>query len=267
MHYLKTNLRFGNPPPWKSVVGCKWIYKIKTRSNGSIECYKTCLVAKGFTQEYEIDYEETFAPVARISSVHALLTVVAANKWDLFQMDVKNAFLNGDLSEEVYMQPSPGLSVDSNKVCHLRRALYGLKQAPRAWFAKFSSTISRLGYIASHYNSTLFLRRTNKGTILLLLYVDDMIITGDNLSSNQELKDFLSQQFEMKDFGHLSYFLGLEIAHSIDGLYITQAKYASELLSRAGLTDSKTVDTLVKLNAHLIPSGGNHWLIPLFTDA
>ena len=114
-------------PPRKSVVGCKWIYKIKTRSDGSIERYKARIVAKGFTQEYGIDYEETFASVTRISSIRALLAVVAASKWDLFQMDVKNAFLNGDLSEEVYMQPLSGLSVESNKICHLRRALYGLK--------------------------------------------------------------------------------------------------------------------------------------------
>ena len=106
-------------PPRKSMVGCKWIYKIKTRSDGSIEHYKAHLVAKGFTQEYEIDYEETFAPIARISSAHALLAIAAASKWDLFQMNIKNAFLNGDLSEEFYMQPPPVLSVDSNKVCHL----------------------------------------------------------------------------------------------------------------------------------------------------
>ena len=136
-------------------------------------------------------------------------------------MDVKNTFLNGDLSEEVYMQPPLGLSVESNKVCHLRRTLYGLKQAPRAWFSKFSSTIFRLGYTASPYDSTLFLRRTDRGTILLLLYVDDMIITGDDLRGIQELKDFLSQQFDMKDLGHLNYFLGLEITHSTDGFYIT----------------------------------------------
>ena len=179
-------------PPTKSVVDCKWIYKIKTHSDRSIECYKTHLVAKGFTQEYGIDYEETFVSVARISSVRTLLVVVAASNWGIFQMDVKNAFLNGDLSEEVYMQPPSGLSIDSNKVCHLRRALYGLKQAPRAWFAKFSSTISRLGYMTNHYDSALFFCRTNKGTILLLLYVDDMIITSDDLSGIQELKDFLS---------------------------------------------------------------------------
>ena len=119
------------------------------------------------------------------------------------------------------MQPPPGLFVDSNKVCHLRRALYGLKQAPRAWFAKFSSTIFRLGYTASPYDSALLFHCTDKGIILLLLYVDDMIITSDDLSGIQELKDFFSQQFEMKDLEHLNYFLGLEITHSTDGLYIT----------------------------------------------
>ena len=108
-------------------------------------------------------------------------------------MDVKNAFLNGDLSEEAYMQPLLGLFVESNKVCHLWYALYGLKQAPRAWFAKFSSTIFCLGYTASPYDSALFLRRTDKGIILLLLYVDNIIITGDNLNGIQELKDFLNQ--------------------------------------------------------------------------
>ena len=110
--------------------------------------------------------------------------------------------------------------------------------------------------MASHYDSALFLRRTDKSTILLLLYVDDMIITGDDLSGIQELEDFLSQQFKMKDLGHFSYFLGLEITHSINGLYITQAKYASEILSQAGLTNSKTVDTPVELNVHLTPPGG-----------
>ena len=240
----------------KSVVDCKWIYKIKTHSYGSIERYKTHLITKGFIQEYGIDYEEKFAPFACISYVCALLAVAFASKWNLFQMYVKNAFLNGDLSEEVYMQPPPGLSVELNKVCHIRRALYGLKQALRAWFAKFSSTISRLSYMASHYDSTLFIRCTDKDTILLILYVDDMIITDDELSGIQELKDFLSQHFEMKDLEHLSYFLDLEITHSTDGLYITQAKYTFELLSRVGLTDSKTVDTLIEFNAHLTPSGG-----------
>ena len=134
-------------------------------------------------------------------------------------MDVKNAFLNGDLSEEVYRQSPPGLFVESNKVCRIRRALYGLKQAPKAWFAKFSSTIFRLGYTASLCDSASFLLHTDKGTTLLLLYVDDMIITGDDLTGIQDLKNFLSQQFEMKDLGYFSYFLGLEITHSTDDLF------------------------------------------------
>ena len=114
-------------PSGKSMVGCKWIYKIKTHSDGSIERYKACLVTKGFTQEYGIDYEETFAPVARISSVRALLAITVASKWDLFQMDVKHVFLNVNLSENFYIQPPPGFSIEPNKVCHLQRAFYGLK--------------------------------------------------------------------------------------------------------------------------------------------
>ena len=154
------------------------------------------------------------------------------------------------------MQPPPGFSIEPKKVCHLRHALYGLKQAPWAWFTKFSSTISRLDYIANHYDSALFLCRINKGTILLLQYMDEMIIIDDDLSSIQELKDFLSQQFEMKGFGHLSYFLSLEITHCTDRLYITQAKYAFKLLSWVKLTDDKTIDTPIELNAQLISSGG-----------
>ena len=116
--------------PDKSMVSCKCVFKIKTRFDGSIERYKAHLIAEGFTQEYGIDYEETFAPVARLSSVRTLLAVAASRQWKLFQMNVKNAFLNGDLSEEVYMQLPPGLSHPPDKVCRLRHALYGLKQAP-----------------------------------------------------------------------------------------------------------------------------------------
>jgi hypothetical protein len=163
-----------------------------------------------------VDYEENFAPVAHLTFVRALLAIAAFRHWSLCQMDVNNAFLNGDLSEEVYMQLPLRLSHPTNKVCCLRRALYGLKQAPQAWFAKFSTTISRIGYSISSYDSALFIHLTNRGTILLLLYVDDMIITVI-----QELKQFPSQHFEMRDLGPLSYFLGLEISSSLDGYYLT----------------------------------------------
>ena len=130
-------------PSEKSAISCKWVYKIKTRSDDTIDRYKARLVAKDFTQEYVIDYEETFAPVAQLSSVRTLIAISAACKWPIFHMDVKNAFLNAELSEEVNIKLPPGYSHPPgfpHIVCQLRRAHYGLKQAPRAWFAKFSST-------------------------------------------------------------------------------------------------------------------------------
>uniref|UniRef100_A0A2N9FJH4 CCHC-type domain-containing protein n=1 Tax=Fagus sylvatica TaxID=28930 RepID=A0A2N9FJH4_FAGSY len=214
-------------PHGKSAIGCKWVYKIKTKSDGSIERYKARLVAKGYAQEYGIDYEETFAPVARITSVRSLLAIAAVHQWPLFQMDVKNAFLNGDLTEEVYMQAPPGYSDCPDKVCLLRRALYGLKQAPRAWFAKFSSIVHQFGFSSSSHDTALFIRRSDKGMILLLLYVDDMIITRDDHSGISDFKLFLHQQFEMKDLGHLSYFLGLEVSSDSTGYYLSQANDAT----------------------------------------
>uniref|UniRef100_A0A2N9G147 FAD-binding PCMH-type domain-containing protein n=1 Tax=Fagus sylvatica TaxID=28930 RepID=A0A2N9G147_FAGSY len=176
--------------------------------------------------EYGIDYEETFAPVARLSSVRTLLAVAASRQWKLFQMDVKNAFLNRDLSEEVYMQPPPGLSVPTTSC-----PLWWLKQAPQAWFAKLSSTVSRLSFCSK-------------------------FLCDAKWDSFENLKAFLSQNFEMKDLGHLSYFLGLEITSSDDGFYLTQAKYTSDLLSRTGLTDHKILDTPIELYARLNPSSG-----------
>uniref|UniRef100_A0A2N9F4U9 Uncharacterized protein n=1 Tax=Fagus sylvatica TaxID=28930 RepID=A0A2N9F4U9_FAGSY len=189
-------------PPSKSTVSCKLVYKIKTWANGFVERYKVRLVAKGFTQEYGIDYEETFAPVARFTSVRFLLVVAAVRHWPLFQIDMKNAFLNGDLLKEFYMQPPLGYPDSQNQVYRLRRALYGLKQAPRAWFAKFSFVVAQ------------------------------------------------------QDFGTLSYFLGLEVTSSSYGCYLSQAKYVSDLLSKAGLTDSKTASTPLELNVKLNTTDG-----------
>ncbi|KAJ9560596.1 hypothetical protein OSB04_005756, partial [Centaurea solstitialis] len=169
-------------------------------------------------------------------------------------MDVKNAFLNGDLSEEVYMTPPPGVSLPSGHVCRLRKALYGLKQAPRAWFEKFSNTVLSLGFSASNYDSGLFTRTTAAGSILLLLYVDDMIITGSDSTGIASLKQSLSSAFEMKDLGKLHYFLGLEVLSDVSGTYLCQAKYISDLLSKAGLSDTKVASTPLEYNLHLTPS-------------
>ncbi|KAL4582843.1 hypothetical protein LXL04_007404 [Taraxacum kok-saghyz] len=243
-------------PPGKSLIGSKWIYKVKTRSDGTVERYKARLVAKGFDQEYGIDYEETFAPVARITSVRSLLAIAAARHWSLYQMDVKNAFLNGDLAEEVYMRPPRGVDHPPGHVCHLQKALYGLKQAPRAWFEKFSTTVLSLGFSSSPYDSGLFTRTTETGTILLLLYVDDMIITGSDNTGILQLKQSLSSCFQMKDLGNLHYFLGLEVLADTSGIYLCQAKYISDLLSRSGLTDAKVASTPLEPNTHLVPQSG-----------
>ncbi|KAJ9547397.1 hypothetical protein OSB04_019940 [Centaurea solstitialis] len=240
-------------PHGKRPIGSKWVFKIKT---DSIDRYKARLVAKGFNQEYGIDYEETFALVARVTSVCSLLAIAATKHWPLFQMDVKNAFLNGKLSEEVYMTPPPGVSLPPGHVCRLCKALYGLKQAPQAWFEKFSNTVLSLGFSASNYDSGLFTRTTDSGTILLLLYVDDMIITGSDTIGIAHIKQSLSSSFEMKDLGLLHYFLGLDVLSDTAGTYLCQDKYTSDLLSRAGITDNKVASTPLERNLHLAPNAG-----------
>ncbi|KAL9250769.1 Retrovirus-related Pol polyprotein from transposon RE1-like protein [Drosera capensis] len=188
-------------PVGKSLVGCKWVYKIKTESDDTVERHKAQQIARDFTQDYSIDYEETFAPIVRITSVRSLFAVAAVRHWDLFQMDAKNAFLNGYLFEKVYMKPPPGYDHPPNKVCRLRIALYDVKQALRAWYSKFHSTLRQLDFTTSSYDSVLLIKKSSAGIILLLLYVDDMVITDDDISSIQTLKKFLSAQFEMKDLG------------------------------------------------------------------
>ncbi|KAK3038945.1 hypothetical protein RJ639_027430 [Escallonia herrerae] len=241
--------------PRKIAVLCKWVYKIKTRSNGSIELHKAHLVAKGFTHEYGINYEEKFAHIALLTFIRSLLTIIVVSKWPLFEMDVKNAFLNGDLIKKV-MQPPPGYSPPPNKFFCLHRALHGLKQAPRAWFAKFNSTLQQFGFASSAYDSVLFIQKFAQGIILVLLYVDDMIITGSDLDGISTLKQDLNHHFEMKDLGTLSYFLGLEVSTASNGYYLSQAKYASNLLSHAGLTDSKTASTPLETNVRFTPLDG-----------
>ena len=138
-----------------------------------------------------------------------------------------------------------------HRVFRLRQTLYGLKQAPRAWFAKFSFTISHHGFSGSSFDTALFLRWSGHGITILLLYVDDMIITGDDMQGIQDLKHFLDRQFEMKDLGPLNYFLGLEVSSSADGYYLTQAKYNFDLISRASITNSKIFGTPIEYNRRL----------------
>lgn len=234
------------------IVGCRWVFTIKMNSDGSIDRYKARLVAKGYTQTYGIDYEETFAPVAKINTIRILISLAANQEWPLHQFDVKNAFLNGNLEEEVYMELPPGvMDSEKGKVCKLKKALYGLKQSPRAWFGRFTKSMKAFGYRQSNSDHTLFIKRKASKLTALIVYVDDMVVTGSDTEEIEALKKYLSQEFEMKDLGQLKYFLGIEVARSIQGISMSQRKYTLDLLAETGMLDCKPVDTPIEANHQL----------------
>ncbi|RVW95943.1 Retrovirus-related Pol polyprotein from transposon TNT 1-94 [Vitis vinifera] len=209
-------------PPGKKPVGCRWIYTVKYQADGSIERFKARLVAKGYTQTYGIDYTETFAPVAKINTVRVLLSLAANLDWPLQQFDVKNVFLHGELSEEVYMDLPPGCMVSEKqcqKVCKLKKSLYGLKQSPRAWFGRFTKSMRAFGYHQSNSDHTLFLKKQHGKITTLIVYVDDMVVTGNDPEERKALQNYLSREFKMKDLGPLKYFLGIEVSQSSEGFF------------------------------------------------
>lgn len=236
-------------PPSVKPLGSKFVFSIKLRSDGSIERHKARLVVLGNKQEYGLDYDETFAPVAKMTTVRTILALAASQSWSLHQMDVKNAFLHGDLKEEVYMKLPYGMPTSSpNDVCKLKRSLYGLKQAPRVWFEKFRSTLLGFSFTQSQYDSSLFLQRTSKGIVVLLVYVDDIVITGSDMEAISKLQNLLHSTFHMKDLGQLTYFLGLEVHHQPQGIFLNQHKYIMDLVQLGGLTNTNSVDTPMEIN-------------------
>ena len=208
-------------PEGKKAVGCRRVFTVKHKADGSIERYKARLVTKGYTQSYGLDYQETFAPVAKLNIVRILLSLVANQNWQLVQFDVKNAFLHGELSEEVFMDPPPGIPEYSNTplVCKLKKALYGLKQSPRAWFGRFTKSMKNFGYKQSNADHTLFVRQGK--TTGLIIYVDDMIVTGADHDGITSLQKYLASEFEMTQLGDLKYFLGIEVAWSKHGIFLS----------------------------------------------
>ncbi|CAJ2647171.1 unnamed protein product [Trifolium pratense] len=231
-------------PPHIKPIGCKWVYKIKHKADGSIERYKARLVAKGYNQIEGIDYFDTFSPVAKLTTVRVLIALASVNHWHLHQLDVNNAFLHGELQEDVYMQVPEGVTCDrSNQVCKLNKSLYGLKQASRKWYEKLSNLLVIEGYTQSNSDYSLFTKKMHNEFIAILVYVDDIIVAGTSLTEINRIKLILDNNFKIKDLGLLKYFLGLEVAHSTQGITISQRKYCLDLLEDTGLLASKPVST------------------------
>jgi histone deacetylase 1/2 len=232
-------------PKGKNVIGCKWVYRIKRRANGTIDKYKARLVAKGYKQQYGIDYEDTFSPVVKATTIRLILSIAVSKGWSLRQLDVQNAFLHGVLEEEVYMQQPPRYidKVHPSYVCKLDKALYGLKQAPRAWYARLCGKLEQLGFIPSKVDMSLFHYSRGGHTLFVLVYVDGIIVASSyQVATNALLKD-LQSEFALKDLGDLHYFLGIEVERLEDGLVLSQQRYATEILAKAGMKNCKPIST------------------------
>ena len=239
-------------------ISCKWVYKIKRRPDGSIERYKARLVARGFSQQYGLDYDETFSPVAKLTTVRVLLALAANKDWNLWQMDVKNAFLHGELDREIYMiQPMGFHNQDHPEhVCKLRKALYGLKQAPRAWYGKIAEFLTQSGYSVTPADSSLFVKANGGRLAIVLVYVDDLIITGDDEAEILRTKENLSVRFQMKELGQLKHFLGLEVDRTQEGIFLCQQNYSKDLLKKFGMLECKPISTPMEPNGKLCAHEG-----------
>jgi transposase InsO family protein len=252
-----------SPQTARNIIGCKWVFRIKRRADGSIERFKARLVAKGFHQQPGIDFGETFSPVIKPTTVRTILSIAISNRWSIRQIDVQNAFLHGDLSEEVYMAQPPGFAHPQypDHVCKLQKALYGLKQAPRAWFSRLTTWLLHFGFTGSQSDSSLFIYHHPTFTMYFLIYVDDIIITCSKASAITELLTLLQSEFAIKDLGGLNFFLGIEVVHSFSGVLLTQQRYILDLLKRTNMATAKPVCSPMAPSTHLSLFEGEH-----FTD-
>lgn len=246
-------------PPNHNIVGCKWIFRIKRNPDGTLNKYKARLVAKGFHQRPGVDYSETFSPVVKPATVRIVLSIALSHNWPLKQLDVNNAFLNGTITEEVYMAQPPGFTdlTHPTHVCRLRKALYGLKQAPRAWYHALRDFLVQYGFSNSYSDTSLFFYNKAGHTMYLLVYVDDLILTGSCSTTLARFTSQLSHRFALKDLGDLHYFLGIEVLPHDHGLLLSQQKYILDLLDRTHMSDAKAVATPMATSTSLSISDGS----------
>lgn len=224
-------------PKGAKPIGLKWIFKIKRNSDGTINKHKLRLVAKGYIQRHGIDFEEVFAPVARIETIRLIISIAASKGWEVHHLDVKTASLHGDLKEDVYVTQPEGFVVSGceTKVYKLRKALYGLRQAPRAWNEKLNKVLEDLGFTKCSKEPSLYRRRGKDSLLLVAVYVDDLLITGSNKTQLTDFKREMSTIFEMSDLGLLTYYLGIEVVQHEAGITIHQGRYATRILQETGM--------------------------------
>uniref|UniRef100_A0A2N9HY12 Reverse transcriptase Ty1/copia-type domain-containing protein n=1 Tax=Fagus sylvatica TaxID=28930 RepID=A0A2N9HY12_FAGSY len=229
----------------QNLIGCKWVFRVKRKADGTVERHKARLVAKGFHQQFGVDYDETYSPVIKPTTVRTVLSLAISSGWCLRQIDIQNAFLHGTLKEEVFMSQPPGYKhpLYPNYVCKLQRAIYGLKQAPRAWFSRLSNKLLDLGFHGSRSDSSLFIYKTTSLTMFILIYVDDIIITASQPESIDDLLLSLTHEFAVKDLGNLNFFLGIEVLSNPHGIILSQHRYIIDLLHRTKMSEAKPITT------------------------
>jgi transposase InsO family protein len=224
-------------------IGCKWVYKRKRGMDGKVETFKARLVAKGYTQKEGIDYEETFSPVAMLKSIRILLSIAASLDLEIWQMDVKTAFLNGSLDESIYMMQPEGFieKGQMEKVCKLQKSIYGLKQASRSWNIRFDQAVKGFGFIQNLDEPCVYKRIKGDKLVFLILYVDDILLIGNDVGVLTSVKEWLAKQFDMKDLGEASFILGIQVIRDRKNrtIALSQASYIDKILSRFSMQDSK----------------------------
>jgi hypothetical protein len=229
------------------------VWKNKEGENGEVVRNKSRLVAQGYSQKEGIDYKETFAPVARLEAIRILIAFSMAKGFKLHQMDVKSAFLNGVLQEEVYVRQPSGFESEKypHRVYKLRKALYGLKQASRAWYGRLRGFLFERGFEMGKVDQTLFLLRQGKDILIVQVYVDDIVFGGSSNSIVARFAEDMSREFEMSMMGELQFFLGLQIKQSKEGTFVHQAKYTKDIVMKFKMEDSKAMATPISTTTAL----------------
>jgi len=240
-------------PQTQSIIGTRWVFRNKLDEEGKVTRNKARLVAQGYNQQEGIDYDETYAPVARLEAIRILLAYASHKCIKLFQMDVKSAFLYGFLNEEVFVRQPPGFEniEKPNHVFKLTKALYGLKQAPRAWYERLSIFLLKNSFSRGKIDTTLF-RKTDKNDLLIVqVYVDDIIFGATNETMCDDFSKLMESEFEMSMMGELKFFLGLQIKQHKDGIFICQEKYIKDLLKKYKMNEAKIMTTPMHPSSNL----------------